>query len=213
LVNNQNGKNENEPDIEYAEKILTTIDLGEDGKIEFSEFAPGEILISALVRNTVELPKKKLNSVEYYEFIKKENAPQVLVAANIRAEKYIDVTGPEAPEADEIMEPLSKAERMSAQEFSDTYCPTAPWDYGYCWLNRTGTSYVKKWCFSMDAYASPYRGTIRHRLKKGSTVVRDHTVLENWVSHISSTSPWRTRESKVFEADGDGYHHTIYGLN
>ncbi|MCB0396588.1 MAG: hypothetical protein KDD36_08045, partial [Flavobacteriales bacterium] len=156
-----------------------------------------------------------MNPVELYKYVSGNDAPAQLVEAYEATVK--NHTPADRFEKELIGEAQSEnTPQMSATTFQNNYCYSG-WDYLYCWVNRTGTSYVQNYKFSMHANSSPYRGTIRHRLRYKSWgswhTVRDFVVLQNQVSYIYSSGTWRTRESKVFEASGDGYHHSIRGTN
>lgn len=217
---------------EVSEKLLAQIDYGESGKIDFIQLSDGELLVNALVKKEINLPTDEdLDPVEFYEKVMNKTAPSALIKATKlvkeRAELYYSNIS--SSEEVEIQEPTvfnSLQQKQTgltenAEWFRDNYCRNANGDdFTFCWVNGTGTSYVKRGnSIFLTGYASPYRGIIRHQLKVDSKVKVDHLVREGWVSRVTSSygnppllifGP-PTRESLVFEADNDIYNHSVFG--
>ena len=213
------------------ENLIAQIDLGAKGYVDFVETEPGEIIVDATIASPEILPDDELTPVALYEYVSGEAAPEQLVAAYHKVEQGLGSDDVQNRDEDLLAgaiidtkhESIGAKLDISASEFQRRFCPgrftgnKVP-DYGYCLLNRTNTTKITRGnCYSMYTYASPYRGTIRHRLRYKSggkwVVFRDKNVLQGYWSYIAQYGSKRGRESTVFEAAGDGYHHTVFGNN
>jgi len=109
---------------------------------------------------------------------------------------------------------------LSESEFIDSYCDADRWDYLHCWPGITGTAYITGTVFSLTTDAYAYRGSIYHRIQNkkalGSWKTRhSNTVPAGYLSQLERVSDglFGNMRGGVWEADGDGYHLSIYGLN
>ena len=66
----------------------------------------------------------------------------------------------------------------------------------------------------MRSYVHSYRGSVTHRLRRKNTwgkwkTLYSQTVPEGYISYLNnSTMVKYTHESRVYNAGGDGYHHS-----
>ncbi len=102
-------------------------------------------------------------------------------------------------------------ESMTTDKFINNYCIL---EEEWCWTNRTNTSYFQKRTDYMRSYVHSYRGQVTHRMRRKNTwgnwkTLYSVTVEPGYTSTYTSIPlfPYTT-ESKVYNADGDGYHHS-----
>ncbi|MCB0396587.1 MAG: hypothetical protein KDD36_08040 [Flavobacteriales bacterium] len=201
-----------------GESLIASLDLGAKGFINFSRLDDGELIVSGVVSTEGVLPNvnEQLPPADLYTLVSGKEAPKALIEAYEEVMSKYSTQG-EVRKDQTAEGVIENTPLMSSGTFKDKYCPQN-WDYLYCWTNRTGTSYVEAYKYSMHSHASPYRGSVRHRLRYKSfgswKLVRDYVTEVGETTLFSCYGPLRrTRESKVFEASGDGYHHSIYGTN
>jgi len=203
-----------------SENLIATIDLEQDGIIKFTEPEAGELVVDLTLRSMDLTPNGDADSpLDLYKYYSGKEAPEALKAAYSRAlasrSKDESADDDDADIQEGTATPLAKS-AMSAGDFQDNYCASG-WDFQYCWLSRTNTSYVQRKCWYIRTTVNPYQGNVMQKLrykKLGSwhTYV-DKSVTQgqvSWIYHYGST---RYRRVEVYEASGDAYHHSIYGLD
>ena len=194
------------------------------GKVSFIELEPGELLVVTLTPDEaadgdvvqVEDP------FELYEQLSGEPLPERFAALR-------DVDRTSSTEGDEEMsdsgevelpslaadEPGVQAtltkETISEETFMSRNCG---FDRGWCWTSRTNTSYFQKRDTYIRGWVHCYRGKVTHKIHRKNT-------WGNWVAkyetdvpagHTSTEALFTvvpyTMESRVYNASGDGYHHS-----
>jgi hypothetical protein len=101
-----------------------------------------------------------------------------------------------------------------AADFAAFACDNDPNRINYCRLHRTNTNTIREDDVgSAFAFACSYRGTITHRVRANTwswKTVDELTLLKGWDSWIIATSSAifdQDVESKIYNSDGDGFHH------
>jgi hypothetical protein len=100
-----------------------------------------------------------------------------------------------------------------AEEFSSFSCGHG--DINYCRIQKTGTNAIREDDVdSAWAFACPYRGKITHVLKTRPWntwgTIDESTLLTGWNDWMIAKAQFfndQDIESRVMNADGDGFHH------
>ncbi|MBN2444900.1 MAG: hypothetical protein JXJ04_26330 [Spirochaetales bacterium] len=193
------------------------IDLGNSEYIAFYEPDPGDFLMFCAFNSDDKAESLKNKSpLEVYEHFMNKKPSTKLVEAFLRSESIDDQEADEetfltAPAADE------QSTRMSAEAFKEAYYDPSYgfWLIGILWPNVTGTGKFSRTCSEMISWAHPYRGTITHRVRWknfwGTTKSSSNTLTQGQVGYAYSRAGYRRwREIAVYNADGDGYHASIF---
>lgn len=107
---------------------------------------------------------------------------------------------------------------MTTAQFTTNYCGTSDWSFANCWTNVTDTGYHGQYCFWMNTTAYSIAGTITHRIDrhiwgKWRTQLSNYvpagylSVLERYANGLQDNM-----RGGVWDASGDIYHLTVYGL-
>jgi hypothetical protein len=193
------------------------------GTVKFLEPEPGELSMAAMTPFGAD-PEGRLGAVspaDIYEELSGEELPERFRAAVQAAESNSGARASSSLEGDTDvgagtdapgLRPLGITQvDLSTEEYISRHCPNSE---GWCWTNRTNTSYMQRHTAYMRTYAYSYRGSITHRLRRKNT-------FGTWVTHYSATVPegylstfaslpvfaYMT-ESKVYDASENGYHHS-----
>lgn len=218
-----------------TDNVLATLQLDDGSIVQFNETAPGELVVSAQTRATdngqptVALGGVPiavldgLDTVGQYEALSGgAAAPPALVQAQARVESNMRTDA--APE-DKAVNRLKVPARANGIQpaldggtFQNTYCPTSGYSFNFCWLYRTGTSWVQRGRASyIQSTVNAYRGNVLHKLEYYADGYWhgqiSRTVLQGYVSWIWARGSSMGRRATVYEADGDGYHAAYFGNN
>ena len=223
-------------DVEESmpQHLLTSVELADGGRLELHEPIPGELVAIYVGREAEygvvfeDLERGALTHVQVYEALSGQKAPAALVEAEARSiaaranlpEDAVVTSSFDAPSvaARSTTNGIgSSRAALSASDFIADYCPSG-WGFLYCWTSRTGSGSVTRTSLSMYTHLNAYDGQVVHKMEYeniwGNMVTYvSNVVPEGYLSYISRSGLWTTRKTSISQADGNGYHVSIYGTN
>lgn len=212
--------------VQERSKILAKIDLEDNGKIEFIEVIPGELLVFATQGSRIKLDTLNQSPIAIFERYARKKAPRSLIRALKRSKKINERT-PEDYENDlpldsnpELTQPESTTRGIAVPNyFATTYYynndTVQNMTYKGLRLNRTGLYRIQRKCLSMGMIVQPYRGTVRYKLQwqyngKWRTFY-ERILPQGTVYNAYIGGSWRYRRAEVTESTNDGFHVVFYG--
>lgn len=204
-------------------QLLASSELAGAGRIEIYEPIPGELALiytgpAEIDREMfAELERGTVTPAALYEAISGEAAPPAVAEAEGRAlaaRARAEADPPADSEIPSVPDRLTYS--MPEGDFIRDYCPTN-WDYLYCWASRTGYGAAPHLGTSMYTYLNLFRNSAVHQLSywedsRWITFV-SRVTPQDWLSYIYMFGDRRWRQTEILQADGSGYHASIFGQN
>lgn len=110
------------------------------------------------------------------------------------------------------------APSLEGSDFEKTRCPRSGYDFYFCWLYRTGTSYVQRASASnLQSVVNPYSGNVQQHVEYYGGgywhTINAQTVLEGQIGWMSIYGGSSSKRATIDQAEGNGYHVAFYGRN
>jgi hypothetical protein len=231
------------PPASIDDALVSTIDLGPGHTIRVYEPSPGDLVFEETAAPGVAAIDLDVGTIEPIDALYRRLRPGQAVPRELerlaahqveRASHAVDPGEPAALEEEEepglSMAPAgARAAASAAFEFRLDYCHdlgeendsgVKVVDWTHCWTERTGNSFA--WATGLhaaQAVVRSYRGSITFTVSfddgNGWTIESQRTVAENQTKHWWR---WDTGasfgfKSEVTNADGNLYHHSIFGTH